>query len=124
MEPPVFLRVHSSVQAFSEPGSVKRDGYDPAVSEQSGFLRTASEQVCSVRVFSVRDAWLQAVGNILSTFRDQQHKDGNRGKYRFERNTTRQLDTMSNNGWGMRALLPKEALKDIYVLYLSEVSGS
>ena len=46
------------------------------------------------------DAWLQAVGNILSTFHDQQHKDGNRGKYRFERNTTRQLDTMSNNGWG------------------------
>ncbi|MCR4993807.1 MAG: glycoside hydrolase family 125 protein [Bacteroidales bacterium] len=46
------------------------------------------------------DAWLQAMRNILSTFRDQQRKDGNPGQYRFERNTTRQLDTMSNNGWG------------------------
>jgi len=46
------------------------------------------------------DSWIQAVQNILATFRDQQHKDGNKGKYRFERKTNRQLDTMSNNGWG------------------------
>ena len=43
---------------------------------------------------------MKAVQNILATFHDQQHKNGNRGKYRFERKTTRQLDTMSNNGWG------------------------
>ena len=46
------------------------------------------------------DSWLQAVENILATFHDQQHKDGNPGKYRFQRRTERQLDTMSNNGWG------------------------
>ena len=44
--------------------------------------------------------WLQVVETILATFRDQQHKDGNRGKYRFQRKTERQLDTMSNDGWG------------------------
>ena len=37
---------------------------------------------------------------------------------------SRGLAIMSNNGWGMRALLPKDALRDIYTLYLSEVSGS
>ncbi|MBO4592977.1 MAG: glycoside hydrolase family 125 protein, partial [Bacteroidaceae bacterium] len=46
------------------------------------------------------DSWIQAIQNILATFRDQQHKDGNPGKYRFQRKTERQLDTMSNNGWG------------------------
>ena len=46
------------------------------------------------------DYWLQAVQNILDTFRDQQHKDGNKGKYHFERRTNRQLDTMNNGGWG------------------------
>ena len=46
------------------------------------------------------ETWIQAVQNILTTFRDQQHKDGNKGKYRFQRRTERQLDTMSNNGWG------------------------
>lgn len=46
------------------------------------------------------ETWITSVQNILATFRDQQHKDGHPGKYRFERKTTRQLDTMSNNGWG------------------------
>ncbi len=46
------------------------------------------------------DTWLQAVARILDTFRDQQHKDGNKGRYRFQRHTERQLDTMSNDGWG------------------------
>ena len=46
------------------------------------------------------DSWLQAIQNILTTFRDQQHKDGSRGKYHFERHTNRQLDTMCNGGWG------------------------
>lgn len=45
------------------------------------------------------DSWLQAVQNILNTFRDQQRKNGV-GSYHFKRNTTRQLDTMCNNGWG------------------------
>ena len=43
--------------------------------------------------------WLQAVQNTLNTFHDQQHKDG-KGKYKFQRRTERQLDTMSNDGWG------------------------
>lgn len=46
------------------------------------------------------DIWVQAVQKILDTFRDQQHKDGNKGKYHFERRTNRQLDTMNNGGWG------------------------
>ena len=46
------------------------------------------------------DAWIKAMQNILDTFHDQQHKNGNRGKYHFERKTTRQLDTMNNGGWG------------------------
>ncbi|MBO4907282.1 MAG: glycoside hydrolase family 125 protein [Bacteroidaceae bacterium] len=45
------------------------------------------------------DLWLEAVGRIVATFRDQQRKAG-KGAYRFERRTTRQLDTMSNDGWG------------------------
>ena len=36
---------------------------------------------------------------ILNTFRDQQRKNGV-GSYHFKRNTTRQLDTMCNDGWG------------------------
>lgn len=44
-------------------------------------------------------SWLEAVQNIIATFRDQQRKDG-RGNYRFQRHTERQLDTMSNDGWG------------------------
>ena len=45
------------------------------------------------------DSWLKAVENILSTFRDQQRKE-NHGHYKFQRRTKRQLDTMSNDGWG------------------------
>ena len=44
-------------------------------------------------------SWVQAVENILRTFRDQQRKDGN-GNYKFQRHTERQLDTMCNDGWG------------------------
>ncbi len=45
------------------------------------------------------ESWLQAVQNILTTFRDQQRRDG-RGSYKFQRRTERQLDTMNNDGWG------------------------
>ena len=45
------------------------------------------------------DSWLQAVQHILTTFRDQQRRDG-RGSYKFQRRTERQLDTMNNDGWG------------------------
>lgn len=43
--------------------------------------------------------WLEAVGNILATFRQQQRKDGV-GPYKFQRNTERALDTMTNDGLG------------------------
>lgn len=45
------------------------------------------------------DSWLEAVQNILTTFRDQQRRDG-KGSYRFQRRTERQLDTMNNDGYG------------------------
>lgn len=45
------------------------------------------------------DQWIQAISSILRTFREQQRKDG-LGPYRFMRRTERQLDTMSNNGYG------------------------
>ncbi|MCD7970929.1 MAG: glycoside hydrolase family 125 protein [Alistipes sp.] len=45
------------------------------------------------------DLWLEAMENILATFRDQQKKE-NRGKYSFTRVTDRQLDTMCNDGLG------------------------
>ena len=45
------------------------------------------------------DLWTEAVQKILSTFRDQQRKEGH-GSYRFQRRTERQLDTMNNDGWG------------------------
>lgn len=45
------------------------------------------------------EAWLQAIKNILTTFRDQQHKQG-RGSYKFLRSSNRALDTMNNDGWG------------------------
>jgi meiotically up-regulated gene 157 (Mug157) protein len=45
------------------------------------------------------DEWVQAIGLILKTFKDQQRKDGP-GSYNFQRKTTRALDTMSNDGWG------------------------
>ena len=49
---------------------------------------------------SIFDAdWIQAITNILQTFREQQRKDGN-GPYRFTRKTERALDTLNNNGLG------------------------
>ncbi len=45
------------------------------------------------------DLWIEAVTQIVATFRDQQRKEG-RGNYRFQRRTERQLDTMNNDGWG------------------------
>ena len=44
-------------------------------------------------------AWIDAIQNILKTFRDQQRRE-NKGSYRFMRRTERQFDTMSNDGWG------------------------
>lgn len=45
------------------------------------------------------EEWLQAIQNIVRTFKEQQRKDGP-GPYRFERKTERQLDTMNNDGKG------------------------
>jgi meiotically up-regulated gene 157 (Mug157) protein len=45
------------------------------------------------------EAWIQAVTNILKTFKDQQRKNG-RGSYSFLRKTDRALDTVTNGGWG------------------------
>ena len=43
--------------------------------------------------------WQKAAALIYKTFIDQQRKDG-LGPYKFQRVTDRQLDTVSNNGWG------------------------
>lgn len=54
---------------------------------------------------SVFDAdWQRAAALIVDTFKVQQRKNG-LGPYKFERETTRQLDTLSNDGWG-RPLKP------------------
>jgi len=54
---------------------------------------------------SVFDAdWQKAARTIVDTFRTQQRKNGP-GPYKFERQTTRQLDTLSNGGYG-RPLKP------------------
>lgn len=45
------------------------------------------------------DTWLTAIRRILTTFREQQRKDGH-GPYRFQRETAVQTDTKSNSGWG------------------------
>ena len=45
------------------------------------------------------EEWIQAITNILRTFKEQQRKDGV-GPYKFERKTNRALDTMTNNGLG------------------------
>jgi len=50
------------------------------------------------------DEWQKAAATIVDTFKVQQRKSG-LGPYRFERATTRQLDTLSNDGWG-RPLKP------------------
>jgi len=43
--------------------------------------------------------WETAAGLILKTFKEQQRKEG-LGPYQFQRKTERQLDTLSNDGWG------------------------
>ncbi len=43
--------------------------------------------------------WLQAIGKILQTFREQQRKDGC-GPYRFLRKTDRAFDTVGWDGYG------------------------
>ena len=45
------------------------------------------------------DEWLQAIENILKTFKEQQRKE-NKGPYKFQRKTERALDTLNNDGWG------------------------
>lgn len=45
------------------------------------------------------EVWLKAVDNILTTFIQQQRKDGV-GPYRFTRKTDRSTDTLNNNGLG------------------------
>ena len=45
------------------------------------------------------DIWLQAVDNIVKTFREQQRKDGH-GPYQFFRMTDRTYDTVGWNGYG------------------------
>ncbi|MFV0468623.1 MAG: glycoside hydrolase family 125 protein [Dysgonomonas sp.] len=45
------------------------------------------------------EEWLQAIENVLKTFKEQQRKKG-LGPYKFKRNTDRQLDTLNNDGWG------------------------
>ena len=45
------------------------------------------------------DLWMEAVSKILKTFREQQRK-GDKGPYRFMRNTNRQYDTVCNDGYG------------------------
>ncbi len=54
---------------------------------------------------SVFDAdWQKAAARIIETFKVQQRKDGP-GPYKFQRETMRQLDTLSNGGYG-RPLKP------------------
>ncbi len=48
--------------------------------------------------------WQKAAKKIVQTFKEQQRKGGS-GPYKFERTTNRQLDTVSNGGWG-RPLKP------------------
>ncbi|MBD5211358.1 MAG: glycoside hydrolase family 125 protein [Bacteroidales bacterium] len=45
------------------------------------------------------EEWLQAIANVLATFREQQRRDGV-GSYHFQRVTERALDTLNNNGLG------------------------
>ena len=49
------------------------------------------------------DIWLEAIRNILKTFREQQRKDGH-GPYTFMRRTERQLDTKCCGGYGNQTL--------------------
>ena len=45
------------------------------------------------------EEWIQAIINVLKTFKEQQRKDGV-GPYKFQRKTERALDTVSNDGLG------------------------
>jgi len=45
------------------------------------------------------DTWLEAIRKILTTFREQQRKDGT-GPYRFQRNSPVPTDTQAGYGWG------------------------
>ena len=45
------------------------------------------------------EEWIKAIDNILTTFTQQQRKDGV-GPYRFSRKTDRSTDTLNNNGNG------------------------
>lgn len=45
------------------------------------------------------EVWIEAVGNVLRTLKEQQRKDG-LGPYYFMRKTDRQLDTKCCNGYG------------------------
>ena len=45
------------------------------------------------------EQWLQAITNILKTFREQQRKEG-KGPYRFLRKTDRAFDTVGWDGYG------------------------
>lgn len=45
------------------------------------------------------DDWQKAMWLVIRTFREQQRKEG-LGPYRFQRVTERQLDTVSNSGYG------------------------
>jgi len=44
-------------------------------------------------------SWQQAMNSVLKTFKEQQRKDGV-GPYKFQRVTEKQLDTLSNDGYG------------------------
>lgn len=43
--------------------------------------------------------WQRAMASVLQIFREQQRK-ADKGPYKFQRRTERQLDTLSNDGWG------------------------
>ena len=45
------------------------------------------------------EEWIEAMQKVLSTFREQQRKDGV-GPYRFQRESERALDTLNNDGLG------------------------
>ena len=45
------------------------------------------------------EEWIQAITNVLKTFKEQQRKDGV-GPYKFQRKTERALDTLNNDGLG------------------------
>lgn len=45
------------------------------------------------------EEWIQAITNILRTFKEQQRKNGV-GPYKFQRETERALDTVTNDGLG------------------------